>query len=131
MPWKQLPEAPKAVVDALCGKPRILVDENLGEGVASFLRDQGCNVEFADDVGLAPAFPPVRSNISMAREAPQKAEKVLRWHIASSAAEPKVATGIAAPNSDIAIFKQHLLDEGLILAAKQSFVNYRRRLSPQ
>jgi len=102
-------------VDALCGKPRILVDENLGEGVASFLRDQGCNVEFADDVGLAPAFPPVRSNISMAREAPQKAEKVLRWHMASSAAEPKVATGIAAPNSDIAIFKQHLLDEGLIL----------------
>ena len=53
MPWKQLPEAPKAVLDALRGKARILVDGKLGEGVASFLRDQGCNVEFAGDVGLA------------------------------------------------------------------------------
>jgi predicted nuclease of predicted toxin-antitoxin system len=34
-------------------KARILVDENLGEEVALFLRNQGCNVEFAGDVGLA------------------------------------------------------------------------------
>lgn len=53
MAWQQLPEAPKSVVDAFRGKARILVDENLGEGVALFLRAQGCNVEFANDVGLA------------------------------------------------------------------------------
>lgn len=53
MPWQELPEAPKSVLDALKGKARILVDENVGADVAQFLRDQGCNVEFAGDVGLA------------------------------------------------------------------------------
>jgi predicted nuclease of predicted toxin-antitoxin system len=53
MPWERVPRAPKGVEDAFCGKARILVDENLGEGVARFLRERGCNVEFARDVGLS------------------------------------------------------------------------------
>jgi predicted nuclease of predicted toxin-antitoxin system len=53
MAWRRLPEADNGIVDAFRGKARILVDESLGSGVASFLRDQGCNVVFAGDVGLA------------------------------------------------------------------------------
>jgi predicted nuclease of predicted toxin-antitoxin system len=51
--WRKVPDAPKEVADAFSGKARILVDESLGSGVASFLREQGCNVVFAGDVGLS------------------------------------------------------------------------------
>jgi len=53
MPWRRLPDAPKDAFDALRGKARILVDESLGPDVASFLRDRGCNLVYAGDVGLA------------------------------------------------------------------------------
>jgi len=53
MPWRKVADAPKEVVDAFRGKARILVDESLGSGVASFLSEQGCNVVFAGDVGLS------------------------------------------------------------------------------
>jgi predicted nuclease of predicted toxin-antitoxin system len=53
MSWRQVGGAPKHVQDAFKAKARILVDESLGHGVASFLSDQGCNVVFAGDIGLA------------------------------------------------------------------------------
>jgi predicted nuclease of predicted toxin-antitoxin system len=52
MPWSPLPDPPKEVVQAFRGKARILVDESLGPGVAKLLREQGCNVVYASDVGL-------------------------------------------------------------------------------
>jgi hypothetical protein len=53
MPWSPLPDAPEDVKRAFRAKARILVDESLGSGVAELLRQRGCNVVYASDVGLA------------------------------------------------------------------------------
>jgi hypothetical protein len=53
MAWRAVPEAPKHFQDRFRAKVRILVDESLGEGVARFLRDRGCNVVYAREAGLA------------------------------------------------------------------------------
>jgi predicted nuclease of predicted toxin-antitoxin system len=53
MTWSPLPDAPKEIERLFRSKTRILVDESLGPGVAKLLRERGCNVVYAGDVGLA------------------------------------------------------------------------------
>ena len=56
MGWKALEQPTTAEIRDLkrefAGKPRFLVDESMGEGVARLLRDRGCNVKYAADCGL-------------------------------------------------------------------------------
>src|SRR5271165_3460782 len=52
MSWRPLRYDPTEVVDDLKKKTRILVDESLGQTVAGYLRENGYNAVFVNDVGL-------------------------------------------------------------------------------
>ena len=59
MPWQALPEPdlksmPNLQAD-LKAKVPILVDQSLGREVTDYLRERGCNVVYAEDVGLGGA----------------------------------------------------------------------------
>jgi hypothetical protein len=56
MPWRRVPDAPEAEVEAFAKefrrKARFLVDESLGAGVADALRGEGWNARHVGELGL-------------------------------------------------------------------------------